>query len=335
MKSVLQNALRSAFAFAKRQVKSNSALRTLLYDTANMGQFASLDYQEVMLADPIRVNTYAEGLRRVVKPGDVIVDLGTGTGILAMLASRNKPRKIYALEHNNVIELAKFVADRNGIDCIEFVQKNSREFTSEEKVDLIIHEQIGDFLFEENMIENLLDLKARVLKSGGKIFPARFEFFLEPVCLKREYRVPFAWENNIHGIDYACLKGSEMYRKYSSRRNAMIRLQTGAIDYALCTPKPMLAFDLDRLGAKSDIPNAMAAEKVVTRAGAVDGISIYFKAIFDDDLSFDTALGSPHTHWEQPFFRIPRRDVKEGDVIRIKLDAQEIAEKGSWAITVE
>jgi len=155
---------------------------------------------ERMLADASRIQAYREGLRRHVKAGDIVFDLGTGTGILSLLGSLSRPKVIYAIEHSPFISIAQDTADRNRVDCIKFVRSNSRDFVPPERGDVIIHEQMGQLIFGENMIENLLDLKARALKPGGKILPGRFRLFVEPVVLKEQYRVPFIWE--IPGLEY-------------------------------------------------------------------------------------------------------------------------------------
>src|SRR5690606_12524273 len=140
--------------------------------------------------DDVRVDTYYAGIQRYVQPGDVVVDLGTGSGILSFFAARRGARRVYAIDHSAFIEVAEAIAKKNEIGNVEFVRVNSREFHAKEEADVIIHEQIGDDLFDENMVENLLDLKRRVLKENGKIVPGRFELFLEPAVLKEDFRTP-------------------------------------------------------------------------------------------------------------------------------------------------
>jgi protein arginine N-methyltransferase 1 len=68
-----------------------------------------------MLADYTRLDSYAAGIGRAVKPRDVVLDLGCGTGILSMFAAQRNPEKIYAIDHSDIIELAKRVAEHNGV----------------------------------------------------------------------------------------------------------------------------------------------------------------------------------------------------------------------------
>jgi len=58
------------------------------------------------------------------------------------------------------------------------------------------------------MVQNLLDLKRRILKKTGKILPGKFEFYVEPVCLLEDGRIPFIWEKKVHNVDLSCMKES-------------------------------------------------------------------------------------------------------------------------------
>ena len=60
----------------KRFVKSNPRLYGLVYGLHNSREFSDLYEHEKMLADPVRVDTYAEAIKRLIKPGDRVMDLG-------------------------------------------------------------------------------------------------------------------------------------------------------------------------------------------------------------------------------------------------------------------
>lgn len=76
-----------------------------------------------MIADSGRTQAYADGLTRCVTPSSVVVDIGTGTGIFALLAARLGARKVYAIDPSDVIQLGRCVAAHNGLDArVEFIQ---------------------------------------------------------------------------------------------------------------------------------------------------------------------------------------------------------------------
>ena len=340
MKTLVWRATRSFLNFLKKTIKANRWVQSVLHDEDNVGQFQRIDIHEKMLADYVRLDAYALGIQQAIKPGNVVLDLGCGTGILSLLAAQSQPQKIYAVDHSSVIDIARRVAKHNGGDCIEFVNMNSREFTPEQKVDVIVHEQMGSFLFDENMIENLMDLKRRVLKPGGQIVPAKFDLFLEPVSLKRDYRRPFIWENNIHSVNYAFLKDDEIYtatdkgQRFSDVVQKEPRINPGSLEYYLCKPEPFVTCDLNALSSVDDLPTTITARKSVVRTGAADGISFYFRTIFDEGIEFDTALDSPNTNWRPPFFRIPRTDFRAGEIIVVTLNVGNWAEVPTWRLTV-
>lgn len=111
----VQAALRSSIRFAKRTLKSNPTIRNLISDVDNSKNFTRLQVHEEMVADAVRVDSYHEAIRRHVRPGDVVVDLGTGTGILALFAAQQQAKQVYALDHSPFIEVARRIADANEI----------------------------------------------------------------------------------------------------------------------------------------------------------------------------------------------------------------------------
>jgi protein arginine N-methyltransferase 1 len=64
----------------------------------------------VMMADEGRMNPYVAALRDTVRPGSVVLDIGTGTGIFSMLAVRFGARKVYAVEPGDSILVAEQIA---------------------------------------------------------------------------------------------------------------------------------------------------------------------------------------------------------------------------------
>lgn len=332
---LIQNALRWGLRTArsiKAKAMSNERLSSLLYDSDNVGEFSNLFEHEKMLADFVRVDTYAAAISRHIKPGDVVIDLGTGTGILAFLAAR-QGAKVYAIDHSDFIHVAEQIAKHNGIDNIQFLKMNSRNFACPEKVDYILHEQIGDDLFDENMIVNLMDLKQRTLKDTGTIFPGRFELFLEPVALKKDYRVPFIWEKPVHGIDYGFLQNHPDVEKYKRASYASRYIDKSAFDYFLSEPEPILSVDLNKLSGTDSITTSFTASRQVVHAGRMEGLYLYFRVAFDDECHFDTAPGHTHTSWGNRMLRCPSHDYAKGDIISFQAEMGDIRFADTWSVT--
>ena len=184
-------ALASQFIRCKRILHSNPSMARAMRAAKFRNYFDKIRVHEEMLADSVRMDAYHAAIQRYVTSQDCVVDIGTGTGVLAFFAAANNPRKIYALDHSKkMVKYARAAAEANGIANVTFVVTSSYEFSPAEPIDVIIQEQMGFVLFDESMLEIILDVRDRCLKTGGRILPAKFEFYLEPVQLLEQGRIP-------------------------------------------------------------------------------------------------------------------------------------------------
>src|SRR3712207_631165 len=95
----LQRASRAIESRARRVVASNPRIRSLVYAAWNRRRFTDLLQHDRMLADSVRVDAYHDALATHIRPGDVVVDLGTGSGVLAMFAAKLGAARVHAIEH--------------------------------------------------------------------------------------------------------------------------------------------------------------------------------------------------------------------------------------------
>jgi type I protein arginine methyltransferase len=327
--------LRGVIASSKAAIKRNRAVKEVLYSLSNREMFSDLLWHEKMLVDTQRIEAYREGLRKHVKAGDVVFDLGTGTGILSLLASRSRPKVIYAIDHSSFISIAEEIAVRNKVDCIKFVRSNSRDFVPPERGDVIIHEQMGQLIFGENMIDNLLDLKARALKPGGKILPGLFKLFVEPVVLKEQYRLPFVWEIPGLGFDFGHLKADPRMNDFKTPRYHLRDIANFEVQAFLGQPRPLLEFDMNEISGEADIPRSFEASREVVREGQLDGLLVYFDAAFDESVGLSTSPLARQTNWRNVLFRMPARKVRSGDKLNYTVSLPDLRDYGSWKVEIK
>ena len=107
-----------------------------------------LEFHAFCLTDTgSRLDQFAAAIAARVKPGDTVVDLGAGSGILSFLACRAGARRVYAIEAGASLEFARLLAAQNGfLDRIEFIGKPSTQVVLPERVDAIvgdIHDTFG------------------------------------------------------------------------------------------------------------------------------------------------------------------------------------------------
>jgi protein arginine N-methyltransferase 1 len=298
------------------------------YRDHNRRMFADFHEQERMLADQRRMAFYHEAISRHIRPGDRVVDLGTGTGILAAWAARRGAAHVYAIDHSQILTYARMLAAANRIDNVEFIPKHSTEFSTDKPVDVILHEQMGDCLFDENMVANVADLRARVLKPGGLILPSRFELYCEPIKINDARLVPFIWELDVHGYEYSCLEPSRpQYPGYYHLASSDLNL----IEHFLGDPQPLLSIDLHTIN-EADLPHEVTFTRTVVNAGRMDGYAVYFRARVDDDLSLCTSPLDPHRapHWGFRILRSGRDDFAVGDEIEVRLKVGSWTDRDTW-----
>ena len=134
----------------------------------------SLHFYGEMIANAPRVEPYVEALRRSVTPDSVVLDLGCGQGLFALLACRFGARRVYAVEPDNVINIAREAAVANGCaERIEFFQSMSTEVTLPERATVIISDLRGVLPLFQQHIPSLIDARQRLLAPGGAFIPRR------------------------------------------------------------------------------------------------------------------------------------------------------------------
>ena len=298
------------------------------YRDYNGRYFATFREQERMLADRPRMDFYHAAIARHIQPGDRVVDLGTGTGILAAFAAWRGAAKVYAIDHSEILKHARTLAVANGIENVEFIAKHSMDFTVDEPVDVILHEQMGDCLFDEAIVANVTDLRDRLLKPGGLILPSVFELYCEPIKVKDSRHVPFIWNLDVHGYDYSCL---ERHRPQDPDYYRAVSSDPTLIDHFLTVPAPALSIDLHTLN-EEDMPNEVCFSRPVVAAGRLDGYAIYFRAKVDDDLCLGSGPLDPGRapHWGFRILRTERMEFDVGDTIEVRLSVGRWPELDTW-----
>ena len=103
-----------------------------------------IHFTQLTTSNSVLLIQYKQAIFETVHEGDRIVDIGTGTGILAFFALQAGAEKVYAIESGPIIEVARKTAKENGfLDRIEFIHQDSRKTEIPELVDAIITETIG------------------------------------------------------------------------------------------------------------------------------------------------------------------------------------------------
>ena len=204
--------------------------------------FSISDYGE-MIGDKARMDPYAYALKATVRPDSVVLDIGTGSGIHALLASKFGARKVYAVEPNDAIHLARELAQVNGFgDRIEFLQDVSTRISLPERADVIVSDIRGVLPLYEGHIPAIIDARQRHLAPGGILIPKRDTVsvsLVEAATVYKEITVPW---NYPYGLSMDVAKQivlnewSEEYPDSFSERELLMKPQIWTVlDYATIT----------------------------------------------------------------------------------------------------
>jgi len=262
-----------------------------------------------MMSDDVRMQAFHTAIKRLIKPGDVVIDLGAGTGILGIWALQAGARKVYAIEKTGAIELAREIARVNGyMDRIEFIQDNSMNVSLPQRADAIISETLGSFAVDENMLPFMMDARDRMLVDGGVLIPSGVEIFAAPVDNRDIYQKIDFWRR-FPGVDF-----SPAFEIFSRK----IMVETILSDQLLTEPLRLQPVNLNIW--KGD-PYTARGYFPIQKTGMIHGMAGWFTATLCDGVQINTAPGQPETHWKQAFF--PFHDpvrVVQGDVLDWSVD---------------
>ena len=134
--------------------------------------YAEIEVHRSMICDRIRTEAFRRAIETVVHPGDVVLDVGAGTGILSMFAARAGAARVYAVERTTVAVLAQELAAANGFgQIIEVIHGDVLDVELPEPVDVIVSEWLGGFGIDEGMLAPVIAARDRWLKPNGAMIP--------------------------------------------------------------------------------------------------------------------------------------------------------------------
>lgn len=282
----------------------------LLPEIPNLFDFLSTHAD--MVYDESRVSAFKQAIEETIRPGHIVMDIGTGTGLLALLCAKAGAERVHAIESSPIIRCAQHLAATNNLaDRVVFHQESSSTVTIEEPVDVIISELIGHLAFEEGMVETIAEAKGRYLKSGGIIIPQAVTLFGAPVFKPDLYqRYIDCWKKPVCGLDFSYWRGRSLQTPWITR---VLTRELVALPQAIT--------EADFI--KDLLPNTDNINRfVATRNSMINGVAFWFSAKLVNDIYLSSAPGTK-THWQQCF--IPLEDpfkTSRGDTINVTTNIQ-------------
>lgn len=274
--------------------------------------YTELALQRLMVSDRGRTEAFAEAIAEVVRSGDRVIDVGTGTGLLAMLAARAGALEVVGLDCADVADVAKRLVDANDLsDVVRVMRKGASDYRHPQPVDVIVSEWLGHCAFTEGMLPHVLACRDHNLRPGGRMLPSSVELLIAPVESAALYydEGPGFWDRKIRGLDFSPLEAEEV------RQAVSIKTLIGP-DELLAPAQPLVTLDL-ATASPQDVWCSGQVRFAVERSAMLHGLGIWFRAQLSPSVWLDTGPHAPATHWQQSYLPLLPRHVEAGEILSL------------------
>ena len=280
----------------------------------------SLQGYEEMVDDSVRMTAYAAALQAVISPTSIVVDLGAGTGVMSLLACQYGAKRVYAIEPNDAVVVARQNAAANGMsDRISFLQGVSTAIELPEKADVVVADLRGVLpLFNDN-INSLIHARDNLVAPGGALIPQRDRLWTAVISLPEATKSHEGWNRSSCGLS---LSAANQYLVNRPRKHRPAREQL------LTAPACWATLDY----ATIQSPHvANVVDFRVNRSGVAAGIAMWFDATLWGDIGFSNRPDKNQAIYGAYLFPLSRSiDVEAGDSIRVAITARHQQEDYLW-----
>jgi hypothetical protein len=269
-----------------------------------------IEYHRLLLADESRTAAYREAIARVVRPGDVVVDLGCGSGVLSFFACEAGAARVYAIDSGHMADVASVMTRHLRLeDRVTVFHEESTRVHLPERANVLITETMGATGLDEQMLAYVLDARGRLLTDDARIIPGRLEVFAAPVSYGSMHDETVGWwSDSRYGIDWSPL------RAFAASSLAHIRLEKTTL-----LADAVRVFDVD-LRTFNDLVHTSNVVFRANQPGTVHGFALWFETTLAPGVSFDS-LVRDGASCRQTFFPLDiPLDAAEGDEIRLAIE---------------
>ena len=171
--------------------------RELIYiciaDFANyFCSYGFLYHQKQMLMDHVRMRAYHSAImqNKAMFEGKVVLDVGTGSGVLSLWAAQAGAAKVFAVEYTDMAKQARKMVEQNGMShIIEVIQSSAEDLDLPCQVDIIISEWMGYMLLRESMLDSVIRARNRWMKPTGTMFPSHATMLWAAISFEDDRRI--------------------------------------------------------------------------------------------------------------------------------------------------
>lgn len=273
-----------------------------------------------MLLDEARVAAFANAIKEAVKPGHVVADIGSGTGLLAILAAKAGARVVYAVERGPLAEIIEAAAVDNGVgDVVKVLRGDARDLVFPETPDVIVSETIGSFGVDEGMLGLLKTIKQRVPDAT---------------------MIPGSLDVHVGIADIATLTSefNTLGEGLPVRLTALRRSVANRVAMAAVYGDDVVGVERAAtfVIGEADLPDHFGARVVAGRASVVNAVVVWFSTQVSPSVHLASGPNAPSPSWANCIFPIdPPIHVEAGDAVDVDIEPRLVSDRGTWAWSVK
>lgn len=278
-----------------------------------------------LLSDRVRVERFRDAIAATVRPGDVVIDVGAGVGILSLYAVRAGAARCYAVEREPEIApvARRFLAENGAADRVTVLTGLAEEVDLPESADLVMAELLGHIGVDERIHEILSSVCRRALKPGGRVLPRFLETFVVPVQRDPAPAVP--WCNDFTDPDFRLLPELQPFPTPAVTAEVPPPRELGP-------PAIMERFAIADPGHNR--PEAADLEVSIDREGRLDALMAGFRADLAPGFSLADYPPYPGCHWTLWYRRLQEpRTVMAGDRFAVRVANMHATHVWDWEMT--
>ena len=266
-----------------------------------------------MMNDVVRNDIYLEAIKLAVQKDDLVLEIGTGSGLLSMMAAENGAGQVISCESSEPIaKVAEKIIKTNKLqNKINVVNKKSNDLIVGKdlprKADIVISEILSAEFVGEGVRSSILDANKRLLSNQGKMIPESGNIKIALLSENKEISQKVS-VSNVNGFDlteFNSMKGN----KFPLHLNQPPKLLSETIN----------AFNIN-LYEQSKIENKEVIFDIRANSnGVCIGLIQWIGINVFNNIKYENTPGKISSHWPTPIYLFDKpAEIIKGQIIKVQ-----------------